>query len=405
MVGPPSASKSPIYGPLVAALRELEREEGAGHDERRRQWETDWLVAKLKREQWEQDTKTAEKARWPTPAKPADADEPEEPKPPRLVVSDATVESLTPVFKANPRGLLLARDELAGFIGNFGKYGGDGDAAYFLERFTGAAATVDRVKAGTIHAERALLSVFGGIQPERMHELLLKRPDDGLVSRFLLFHPEPVPRRRPTKAVRMETLVEALRRLRSLRFDQDGEGRDVPRTLSLTSEAAQVFAEWWSENGEAAADASGFQQGTLGKGPGIVLRLALIFELLEWAFGPEVPEPTAVGAQAVLWAAALFDYCTAMAARVFGRADLSKEERAAAALLHQIRKAGQPQVNASELRRKKAAGLTTEAAMTGALVRLAEGGWVQHAGGREGESKGRERSDWDVNPALWEAAL
>jgi hypothetical protein len=404
-VGPPSASKSPVYGPLVTVLQEVEQEEGAGHEDRRRKWETDKLVSKLRREQWEHDTKNAEIDRRPVPIKPADADEPEEPKPPRLVVSDATVESLTPLFKANPRGLLLARDELAGWIGNFGKYGGDGDAAYFLERFTGAAATVDRVKAGTIQADRALLSVFGGIQPERMSELLLNRPDDGLVSRFLLFFPEPVARRRPAKAVCMETLGMALRRLRALRLDQDGDGRDAPRTLHLTPEAADVFAEWWKENGEAAADASGFEQGSLGKGPGLVLRLALIFELLEWAFGPPAPEPSAVGEQAVLWAVALFDdYFSPMAARVFGRAALSKEERAATALLRHIRKAGEWQVNASELRRARAAGLRTAAAMADALVKLAEAGWVRHAGGREGESKGRQRADWDVNPALWEAA-
>lgn len=403
-VGPPSASKSPVHAPLASTLQAWEREEGQGFDQKRRQWETDKLVAKINREKWEQDTETqAKSARWPTALpKPAEADDPEEPKPPRIVVSDATIESLTPLFKSNPRGLLLSRDELAGWVGNFGKYGGDGDAAYFLERWTGAPATVDRVKAGMIHADPALLSVFGGIQPERMSELMLARPDDGLVSRFCYAYPEPVRRRRPTKPVSMAPLAEALRRLRALPFDRDAEGREVPRVVRLTDAAAQVFETWWRANGEEASDAVGLHQGTLGKGPGIVLRTALLLELLDWAIQPPSPEPTTVGADAVARAIILFDdYWAGMALRVFGWAGLPLAERNATALLRAIRKSGQPQVNARDLRRARAGGLNTTEAVTDALDRLAAGGWVRYAGGREGGGQGRQRADWEVNPALW----
>jgi hypothetical protein len=405
MVGPPSASKSPVYGPMSDALRDLERAEGANHDDRRRQWETERLVAKLKREQWERDTEAAEKERRPAPHKPADADEPDEPKPPRIVTSDATVESLTPLFAANLRGLLLARDELSGWVGNFGKYGGDGDAAYFLERFTGAPASVDRVKAGHVRADRALLSVFGGIQPERLGELLLNRPDDGLVSRFLMFYPNPVPRRRPAEAARLDLLADALRRLRGLAFAQDEDGHDVPRILRLTPAAAATFEAWWGENGAAASDSQGFEAGALGKGPGLVLRLALVLELLDWSAQPGAPEPAEVGDAAVMWAAALFDdYFVPMAARAIGVAALPKAEREAATLLRQLRKAGKRSVNARDLRRGpegRASRLTDAGAMTDALGRLAEAGWTRFAGGREGDGGGRQRGDWEVNPKLW----
>ena len=204
----------------------------------------------MARETWEREAEAeAKNGRLFGLAKPPEADDPEEPQPPRLVVSDATIESLTPQFKANHRGLLLARDELAGWVGNFGKYGGDGDRAYFLERYTGGPAKVDRVKAGTIHADPAMLSVFGGIQPERMGELMLARPDDGLVSRFCYFYPAPVVRRRPITAVSMDPLAEALRRLRALPFDKDPDGREIPRVMRLTDEAAQVFETWWRANG------------------------------------------------------------------------------------------------------------------------------------------------------------
>src|SRR6185369_4270855 len=55
----------------------------------------------------------------------------EKPEPPvceRFIVSDTTVEALAPILLENPRGLLLARDELAGWIGSFDRYAGKGGA-------------------------------------------------------------------------------------------------------------------------------------------------------------------------------------------------------------------------------------------------------------------------------------
>jgi hypothetical protein len=403
-VGNPSASKSPVYGPIIGALKDLERDEGADFADQRRRFETDQRAAREEKERWERDVGDAVKAGRPAPIKPVVADDPEEPKPPRLVVSDATIESLTPLFKANPRGVMLARDELSGWVGNFGRYGGDGDAAYFLERFNGLGVTVDRVKAGNIHAERALLSVFGGIQPERLTELLLRRADDGLVARLLMFFPDPVGRRRPLDAPDMSTLSDALRRLRSLGFAEDAEGRPTPRILPLAPAALLVFEEWWTENGQAARHASGFHQGFLGKGPGVVLRLALLLELLEWAYTAGRPEPQAVSRGSMLYAQEMFDeYLVGMAARVFGGADRSPEDRAAASLLRHVRQTGEATVNARDVQRRKLPGLRKADDVNTAFTHLAEGGWVRFQGGRNAESPGRQRQDWSINPKLWEA--
>jgi hypothetical protein len=47
---------------------------------------------------------------------------PEQPAAERFVISDTTVEALAPILSANPRGVLLARDELAGWFGSFDRY-------------------------------------------------------------------------------------------------------------------------------------------------------------------------------------------------------------------------------------------------------------------------------------------
>ena len=61
--------------------------------------------------------------------------------------SDATVEAVAPILEANPRGVLLARDELAGWIRSFDRYAGGkggGDAAHWLSMHNGEAVVVDR---------------------------------------------------------------------------------------------------------------------------------------------------------------------------------------------------------------------------------------------------------------------
>jgi hypothetical protein len=48
-----------------------------------------------------------------------------------VCVSDATVEKLASLAAALPRGLLLQRDEIAGWLGAFDKYGGGGSDRAF----------------------------------------------------------------------------------------------------------------------------------------------------------------------------------------------------------------------------------------------------------------------------------
>jgi hypothetical protein len=97
---------------------------------------------------------------------------PEAPVPPvceRFWVSDTTVEALAARLAFAPRGLLLSRDELAGWIQGFGQYkGGKGaDSAHFLTMHGARNLLVDR-KTGdmtTIYVPRAALCITGGIQP------------------------------------------------------------------------------------------------------------------------------------------------------------------------------------------------------------------------------------------------
>jgi hypothetical protein len=403
LVGEPSLSKSPVLGPMEAVVREVESEENSDLTDRRRAFDADKLAAKEQRDLWQADLKEAVKSGRRRPDIPAGAAEPEEPRPSQIVIDDATVEALAPLFRDNRRGLFLLRDELAGWILNFDRYGGGGDAAFFLARFNGAGFTVDRKKDNAhISVPRALLSVLGGVQPEALAECLLKRVDDGFVSRFLFAYPAPVPRIRPTEQADLGRLKRAMRRLRGLPFFSDNEGKPRPSTLDLIASATAVFEDWWTKSGAEAREAIGFYAGFLGKGPGVVLRLALVLEYLAWADGPETHEPVLVGENSVTKAISLFeDYFKPMAARVFGGADMTRTEVWARALLRHLRR--EPQVstiNVTELRRA-VPGLRETEDVKAVLEALQKGGWVRPAPARQGHSKGRQRGDWAVNPILW----
>ncbi len=82
---------------------------------------------------------------------PQDGQEPIEPLHPsceRCIVNDTTLEGLVPVLQQNPRGVLLARDELVGWIGSFDRYSGKGsasaDVAHWLSIYNGEPMIIDR---------------------------------------------------------------------------------------------------------------------------------------------------------------------------------------------------------------------------------------------------------------------
>lgn len=115
----------------------------------------------------------------------------------RYKTNDATVEKVARLLNENPNGLLLLRDELNGWLQTLNKAGREGDREFYLESWNGYGAyTVDRVGTGTLHVPALCLSVFGGIQPGKLHAYVEKTlqcsaEDDGLLQRFqLLIYPE-----------------------------------------------------------------------------------------------------------------------------------------------------------------------------------------------------------------------
>ena len=128
-------------------------------------------------------------------------------------IVDVTAEQVARTLGENPSGLVCFRDELAGLLGGFDKYGGSGsDRAFWIEAYGGRPYRYDRVslKGEVIDIPFCSVSLLGGLQPDRLNSMLLSGDDDGLAARPLYAWPDPVPSRRPTRVPDRHALQAAL---------------------------------------------------------------------------------------------------------------------------------------------------------------------------------------------------
>jgi hypothetical protein len=406
LVGPPSFIKSPSIDPMRDAVRAIERGINGDWAQRQAQFETDKKVAEAKRDAWEKAVAAAIKDQKEPPKIPDDAVEPKAPTKVRVWIVDATTEKVARILAENPTGLLCFRDELAGLLGGFDKYGGSGsDRAFWIEAYGGRPHRHDRVSLDeVIDIPFCAVSLLGSIQPDRLNSLLLRGDDDGLVSRPLYAWPDPVPPRRPSQVPDRYVLQAALQRLWSLGFDRGEDGTDQPRTVLLESDAADEFQAWWErKQWEAKLAADGRLAGAVGKLEGIALRLAQVLEFLVWAWrGSNTAEPERISVASVRNVLRLVDeWVRPNLDRVFAEASLPQPQRDAATIGKWLLKYPQEKINARDLRRQAGFPGPREAKeLDAALEVLADARWLIQP---ELSAPGRPRKDFIVNPAIYEA--
>ncbi|MEH6476220.1 MAG: YfjI family protein [Sneathiella sp.] len=399
VVGDPSSNKSPALDYALKFLGKLESEMADDFPDKLREYDKDKEVAAAMLEDWKSDVKAAVKDGQPVPPKPEAAVEPEPPIRPRLSVSDTTPEALGHLMGANRKGLLCKRDELAGWFGNFDRYSGGGERSFFTEAFGGREYVIDRVKNNRepLRISHLTIGVIGGVQPEKLSELLSKGADDGFMARFLMVWPDPVPPKRHAGAAHSPKYLDAIRRLKSLEMALDENGNQTPVIKELSPEAADLHFEWRKKNAEEDKEIYGLVRSHHGKLPGIVLRLAVTLEYLSWCLS-ERPEPENISATSLGYAAHLVDeYFKPMAARVYGDAALPVNEKGAAMVARRIMRDKPVIVNAGDVRRYwKLPGLRHKDTVSAALSVLVECGWLSLIDNKHPD--GRSKHDYRVNP-------
>jgi hypothetical protein len=329
-------------------------------------------------------------------AKKKSGDPPERPAEPvwrRYIVNDITIESLAEKLSENPRGLLLARDEFAGWLLSFERYasGKSSDLPNWLSMHNAGSVRTDR-KTGTkktIYVPRAFVCVTGGIQPKALRRALgVEGFDCGLAARLLLAMPPRRPRRfsEATIPERVRLRVaETFRQLWQLRHRTDEHDQPDAVDVPLSEEAKERFAQFVNEWGEEQfSTTSGDLAAVWSKLEATCARLALIFHLARYAGGEPV-DLDAVNAETVDAAVKLTRWFGNEARRVYAVLGESEDEQAHRELVELIARRG-GNVTARDLQQAARSRFPTADDAERALANLAVhglGDWrvEDHGGG------------------------
>jgi hypothetical protein len=405
VVGSPSSGKSPALDAVLRPVRQIELSFAAEHEAAMATFERNAETARVLQEKWRNQVKDACDKETPAPEMPIDAMDPKRPIRPRYVIVDATIEAVANILAQQPRGLLLCRDEIAGWLSSFDRYTKGSDRPFWLESYGGRSYTVDRVKNNgePIEIERNAVCIIGGTQPDKLTELLTTTSDDGLSARFLYCFPNTVQPQRPATVLDYGIIDRTFKTLSQLEPDEDECGRSSPRIVYLEENAAEIFDDYRRRIQIRAEECFGLMIGHYGKYPGLALRIALVLEYLEWASKDHWLEPKEISTlsmeRAILF---LEEYARPMAERCFADAAKPRVLLHTATLAREIRKRKARIVNKREIAREwKLPGLSNYRHVEDAITELEEANWLKHVG-KTDRSVGRARADYLVNPAILE---
>jgi hypothetical protein len=401
-VGDSGSSKSPGADCLLRdVLPEIETRMLGDFPDRLRDWKAAAEAHKAAQQHWKHAVRKALKQGYPPPAPLPAETTPHEPQAPRLRQNDVTVEKVASLLAtAAPKGLLIVRDELAGWILGLNNYHAAG-RAFWIEAYGGRPFRVERQTSPyPIVVPRLAVSVSGTTQPDKL-AAMFKDADDGLLSRFLWTWPEPLPFRLGKTIPAAAWAIEALDRLRLLDL---GPGGEKPVLIPLGTAAVRMMETFGQDMQRRQFEVDGLLRSSLGKARGLALRLSLVLEMLWWCGDDGMaPPPAVIGEKAFAAACTLVgDYCVPMAERVYGDAAMTPAQRSVTTLARWIVKSRASEVHVRHLLREvRLPGLNTAEVIHAAAKTLVGEGWLLPP--NQGAFQARARAAYTVNPRVLEA--
>jgi DNA primase len=167
LIGRPSTLKSVAMQETIKPLNGLASEATAEYKKTLKQFQKElgaWEIQKKVAAEKYKDI--CKESNTTTAATYSISDPPDKPKHRRYKSDDPTVEKLGILLYENPQGLLLYRDELAGWLYNLQKKGKENDRQFYLESWNAKQSfDVDRISRDSLHIDALCLSILGGIQP------------------------------------------------------------------------------------------------------------------------------------------------------------------------------------------------------------------------------------------------
>jgi len=402
IIGRPSAMKSPA---MTAALAPVFKIEGKMAET----WREDCRTAEIDEELAGLDAKDIKK-RAAKALKDGDREaarsilkemqgDDETPPCPRLIVNDATVEKLGELLNENPRGLLLIRDELPGFLAKLESEDYASDRAFYLEAFNGDGQfTYDRIGRGTVKIENCTLSIIGGVQPSRIAPIVrgavTGASNDGLIQRLqLAVWPDDIGSwkwvdRSPDRDAK-ERYQQVFQELHDMNLGEPG----YPMVLRFTTEAQAVYREWMEEiqTDARSGQLSSTLESHILKLPKTIASLALLFELIGGG-------RYLVGEQATALALGWADYLRTHANRLYASGDTVAEDGARLIIERRGKLPGE--FTFRDVHQKEWLGLTDRGSVAAAIDLLLSTEHCQEINKQAGAAGGRPTAIYRWHPHL-----
>jgi hypothetical protein len=298
--------------------------------------------------------------------------------PRRIVVgrSHADVRNAT---ERNQRGVMLWRDEPAGC---FAPLPGGG---------------------GVRELDPHPVTILGALEPDRLVGTL-QRGDATVAARFLYAFPAP-PAFQPLAGRKPARDEEALALLRAIR----GKAGTIrhPLRLYVDDEGIAALDRFLAGLHADLGQADGLLAAWLGKGRGVVPRLAAVLHLLDWSARQRVDPslaPGELGGEAIERAIALWSgYYRAHATALFGDVAPSDLEARARRVVQWLRSCRLESVSREDVRRTALGQTVTASETDRILARLTDAGVLRPIATPQPAQRGRPALRWEVNPALREA--
>ena len=396
VIGRPGVLKTPAVGEAIKPLQRLARAAQDEHEDAKAATEAEREIIKVKIAALKDKAKAAVKKNDDTTDIQVDlanlntALAGATPHERRYVVHDATVEKLGELLGQNPRGLLLARDELSGLLRTLDKPGREGDREFYLEAWNGVGSyTYDRIGRGTTHIDALTLSIIGTIQPGKLQGYVANAlsggvGDDGLLQRIqLAVWPDHL-----AEWQNVDRYPDTDAKNRAFGVFQNLDTMDGAAVVATTpgaipairfSPEAQGLFDTWRAELEQRLRAPGMIlnpafESHLAKYRSLMPSLALIFYLVEAVVTGEIH---AVDLSAVRRAADWCDYLESHARKIYA-AELQPDITAAHALVSKIEAGAIQDGNTRrDIYRSHWTGLSTPETVSSGLGLLEKHNWLR----------------------------
>jgi hypothetical protein len=409
----PGMKKSPMLDAGILPLKRIQARYADQHVKELEDWNKAFSAGKQKQKAWE---KSCAKVLSKNPSAELGEDPmvaiPPKPSPRRTYTADCTIEKMVDIMNRSP-GLTQVSDELSGFLLNMNRYSKGSDRQFYLKCKTGGGHPVDRVGRGEEFVDDLYLNIVGGIQPKVAKRLFSPKDgegDDGFFERFgLVILPNPMTSyehvdRYPNKNA-LDNYYGACEKLagcnwaEQLTTDEHLPGKGIAR---FDTQAQEAFNQWDVKHGRAMLSQHDDDSlnTMLSKAPGLLVQLAFLFHLADWADNVCV-DVSAVNFRAFDRARVfLEDYLIPMWKRIlFAFADDGGESAA--------QKIGKWLVQESiksftirDIKQKHWINLKNNDEIEVSIVVLIEKNWIMEAGKKS--TGGRSTVKYAVNPAIYE---